>query len=72
MIIKSVDLQIRKQAIKDLPSLCKGRTELVPKVADILAQLLQMEDQAELAAVQNSLVTLLKTDAKGKLLVPNT
>lgn len=53
-----------------MPSLCKGRTELVPKVADILAQLLQMEDQAELAAVQNSLVTLLKTDAKGELLVP--
>ncbi|XP_047475372.1 apoptosis inhibitor 5-like [Penaeus chinensis] len=61
------DVTIRKQAIKDLPSLCKGRTELVPKVADILAQLLQMEDQAELAAVQNSLVTLLKTDAKGTL-----
>lgn len=57
--------QIRKQAIKDLPSLCRGRTELVPKVADILAQLLQMEDPAELATVQSSLVSLLKTDTKG-------
>lgn len=61
------DVTIRKQAIKDLPSLCRGRTELVPKVADILAQLLQMEDMAELATVQSSLVSLLKTDTKGTL-----
>ncbi|KAG0723951.1 Apoptosis inhibitor 5-A [Chionoecetes opilio] len=61
------DVTIRKQAIRDLPSLCKGRTELVPKVADILAQLQQVEDQAELSIVHNSLATLLKTDAKGTL-----
>ncbi|XP_045622396.1 apoptosis inhibitor 5 [Procambarus clarkii] len=61
------EVTIRKQAIKDLPTLCRGHTELVPKVADILAQLLQMEDQAELATVQNSLVSLLKTDPKGTL-----
>ncbi|XP_063877428.1 apoptosis inhibitor 5-like [Scylla paramamosain] len=61
------DVAIRKQAIKDLPTLCKGRTELVPKVADILAQLQQVEDQVELSTVHNSLVTLLKTDAKGAL-----
>lgn len=61
------DVAIRKQAIKDLPTLCKGKTELVPKVADILAQLLQMEDSGELATVQSSLVLLLKTDAKGTL-----
>ncbi|XP_068222629.1 apoptosis inhibitor 5 isoform X1 [Palaemon carinicauda] len=61
------DVAIRKQAIKDLPTLCKGKTELVPKVADILAQLLQMEDSGELTTVQNSLVQLLKTDAKGTL-----
>jgi len=61
------DVSIRKQAIKDLPSLCRGRLELVPKVSDILAQLLQMEDPGELAAVQNSLVALLKTDSKGTL-----
>ena len=57
--------QIRKQATKDLPTLCKGRTELVPKVADILAQLQQVEDQVELSTVHNSLVALMKTDAKG-------
>lgn len=61
------DVTIRKQAIKDLPTLCKGKTELVPKVADILAQLLQMEDPGELLTVQNSLVLLLKTDSKGTL-----
>lgn len=58
--------QIRKQAIKDLPTLCKGKTELVPKVADILAQLQQVEDPVELSTVQGSLVTLLKTDPKGR------
>lgn len=61
------DVAIRKQAIKDLPTLCKGKTDLVPKVADILAQLQQVEDQVELSTVHNSLVTLLKTDAKGTL-----
>ncbi|CAL4110292.1 unnamed protein product [Meganyctiphanes norvegica] len=61
------DVSIRKQAIKDLPSLCRGRLELVPKVSDILAQLLQMEDPGELSAVQSSLVALLKTDSKGTL-----
>ncbi|KAG7155319.1 apoptosis inhibitor 5-like [Homarus americanus] len=61
------EMAIRKQAIKDLPTICRGHTELVPKVADILAQLLQMEDQAELAVVQSSLVSILKTDAKGTL-----
>ncbi|XP_076033839.1 apoptosis inhibitor cassowary [Oratosquilla oratoria] len=60
-------VSIRKQAIKDLPSFCKDRIELLPKVADILAQLLQMEDQVELAVVQNSLVALFKIDAKGTL-----
>lgn len=40
--------------------------ELVPKVADILAQLQQVEDPVELSTVQGSLVTLLKTAPKGR------
>ena len=58
-------LQIRKMAIKELPILCRNRSELVPKVADILAQLLQMDDAAEVATVHSSLVALFKIDAKG-------
>lgn len=59
--------QIRKQAIKDLPSLCKDNKEHTQKIADILAQLLQAEDNAELSVVHNSLMTLFKSDAKGRL-----
>lgn len=61
------DVAIRKQAIKDLPSLCKDNKEHTQKIADILAQLLQAEDNAELSVVHNSLMTLFKTDAKGTL-----
>jgi hypothetical protein len=56
----------RKQAIKDLPILCKDNKEHTQKIADILAQLLQAEDNAELSVVHNSLMTLFKSDAKGK------
>ncbi len=58
-------LQIRKQAIKDLSAICKDNREQVLKIADILAQLLQAEDLSELVTVQESLVALLKFDAKG-------
>ncbi|CAG2056907.1 unnamed protein product [Timema podura] len=61
------DIAIRKQAIKDLPSLCKDSKDHTHKISDILAQLLQAEDSTELAAVHNSLMTLLKIDAKGTL-----
>ncbi|KAL7642449.1 UNVERIFIED_CONTAM: hypothetical protein RMT77_007010 [Armadillidium vulgare] len=61
------DISIRKQAIKDLPSFCKAKPDLIPKVADILAQLLQMEDQGEIIMIQNALTTLFKIDAKGSL-----
>lgn len=59
--------QIRKQAIKDLPSLCKDSKHYTQKIADILAQLLQAEDTTELAVVHNSLMSLLKLDPKGCL-----
>ncbi|XP_039294659.1 apoptosis inhibitor 5 [Nilaparvata lugens] len=61
------DVSIRKQATKDLPSLCKDNKEHTQRIADILAQLLQAEDKSELAVVQNSLMTLFKIDAKGSL-----
>ncbi|XP_063989229.1 apoptosis inhibitor 5 [Diachasmimorpha longicaudata] len=59
------DIAIRKQAIKDLPSLCKDNKEHTPRIADILAQLLQAEDPTELAVVHNSIMSLLKNDSKG-------
>jgi hypothetical protein len=46
--------------------LCKDNKEHTQKIADILAQLLQAEDNAELSVVHNSLMTLFKSDAKGE------
>lgn len=61
------DICIRKQAIKDLPVLCKEAKEYLTKIADILAQLLQADDPQELLVAQNSLLSLFKIDAKGAL-----
>uniref|UniRef100_T1IZZ3 Nitric oxide synthase-interacting protein zinc-finger domain-containing protein n=1 Tax=Strigamia maritima TaxID=126957 RepID=T1IZZ3_STRMM len=61
------DVAIRKQAIKDLPTLCRDNTENLPKIADVLAQLLQTEDNGELTAVHISLMTLFRIDCKGTL-----
>lgn len=61
----TVYLQIRKQAIKDLPALCKDNKEHIARIADILAQLLQAQDPSELAVVHNSVMSLMKTDPKG-------
>lgn len=59
------DIDIRKQAIKDLPILCRDMKEFLPKIADVLSQLLQTEDKSEIVVVQNSLMSLFRRDAKG-------
>uniref|UniRef100_A0A1B6EI71 Apoptosis inhibitor 5/fibroblast growth factor 2-interacting factor 2 n=1 Tax=Cuerna arida TaxID=1464854 RepID=A0A1B6EI71_9HEMI len=61
------DLSIRRQAIKDLPSLCKDTKEHTKKIADILAQLLMAEDSSELSTVQTALLTLFRYDIKGAI-----
>ncbi|XP_045533870.1 apoptosis inhibitor 5 [Papilio machaon] len=61
------DVAIRKQAIKDLPTMCKTNKEHTQRIADILAQLLQSEDITEINVVTNSLLTILKGDPKGTL-----
>lgn len=66
-LCEDVDINIRKQAIKDLPSLGKSCLEHLPRIADVLTQLLQTEDSGELSLVQISLATLLKADPKGAL-----
>lgn len=65
--LQNVLFQIRKQAIKDLPSFCKGHKEHTQRISDILAQLLQSEDPTEISIVQNSLLAILKNDPKGTL-----
>lgn len=61
------NIQIRRQAIKNLPQLCKETKEHATKIADILAQLLIVDDPPELQQVHLSLETILKYDAKGSL-----
>lgn len=61
------NIQIRRQAIKDLPLLCKDTKEHIPKIGDILAQLLVVDDQVELQQVHMSLQQILKFDAKASL-----
>lgn len=61
------DVAIRKQAIKDLPSLCKDNKDHTHRIADILAQLLQSDDTTELSVVNNSLLAIIKLDPRGTL-----
>jgi hypothetical protein len=62
------DVSIRKAAIKDLGVLCKDCTvEHLNRIADILTQLLQTEDQLEFSQVQCSLLTVFKQNPKSTL-----
>ncbi|KAJ8417005.1 hypothetical protein AAFF_G00282320 [Aldrovandia affinis] len=59
------DVSIRRQAIKELPRFAAG--ENLPRVADILTQLLQTDDSAEFNQVNVALISIFKIDAKGTL-----
>lgn len=61
------DITIRKQAIKELPRLCKVNADHVPKIAEALTQLLQCDDQVELSLVHSSLSDLFQFNARGVL-----
>ncbi|XP_040836062.1 apoptosis inhibitor 5 isoform X4 [Ochotona curzoniae] len=54
------DVSIRRQAIKELPQFATG--ENLPRVADILTQLLQTDDSAEFNLVNNALLSIFKMD----------
>ncbi|CAB3252300.1 unnamed protein product [Arctia plantaginis] len=66
-LCQDYDSAIRKQAIKDLPTLCKDNKENTQRIVDILAQLLTTDDTTESNVVTNSLLAILKTDVKGAL-----
>uniref|UniRef100_A0A8C1EBM1 Apoptosis inhibitor 5 n=2 Tax=Cyprinus carpio TaxID=7962 RepID=A0A8C1EBM1_CYPCA len=59
------DVSIRRQAIKELPRFASG--ENLPRVADILTQLLQTDDSAEFNQVNTALISIFKIDAKGTM-----
>jgi hypothetical protein len=66
-LIEDEDINIRKQAIRDLPTICKDSKQFVPKTTDILTQLLVAEDASELQIINSSLVALFKLEPKGFL-----
>uniref|UniRef100_A0A8C4PXX0 Apoptosis inhibitor 5 n=1 Tax=Eptatretus burgeri TaxID=7764 RepID=A0A8C4PXX0_EPTBU len=59
------DISIRRQAIKELPQFATG--ENLPRIADVLTQLLQSDDQTESTLVNHALMGIFKVDAKGTL-----
>ncbi|CAL8074445.1 unnamed protein product [Orchesella dallaii] len=62
------DVSIRKQAERDLVTVCKKIPHLVVNVADTLAQILQTENMGELSVVYSSLISLLHIDADRALM----
>ncbi|CAH2021859.1 unnamed protein product [Acanthoscelides obtectus] len=58
--------QIRISAMKVLPAICKDSKEYVPKVTDILAQLLQL-DESDHNTPTNTLSQIYKEDPVGTL-----
>ncbi|CAE1231331.1 Apoptosis inhibitor 5,Apoptosis inhibitor 5 homolog,Apoptosis inhibitor 5-B,Apoptosis inhibitor 5-A [Acanthosepion pharaonis] len=62
------DINIRKQAIKDLPSLCRVTPEFIPKIVEAMIQLMQhFDDNSELSLIQSSLTTLFSINCQGTL-----
>lgn len=53
-------IQIRRLAIKELPTFCKDNKENTPKISDILAQLLNASESTEVQQVNLSLQQLSK------------
>jgi hypothetical protein len=53
------------QAIRGLPLLCKDTPEHVPKIGDVLGQLLLAEEGLERDAVAKALMSVLRQDTKG-------
>ena len=57
------------KAIKDLPILCKDQhIKNLPKIVDVLVQLLQSEDGTEVTIIQNSIMTLIRRDTRAAII----
>jgi hypothetical protein len=68
-LCEDMNVDIRKQAIKDLPTLCRDNNKTtLAKIADVLTQLLNTEDHAEMTVIQNSLMNLFRRDPQGAIM----
>lgn len=61
------DNVIRRQAIKSLPEFAKHNFEHMPRITDILTQLLQQDDPLELKIVRSGLEMLISADVASAL-----
>ncbi|KAG5673699.1 hypothetical protein PVAND_003722 [Polypedilum vanderplanki] len=61
------DITIRRMAIKELPSYCRDSHENTPRISDILAQLLNASDPAEVQQVNLALKQISKIDPMGTI-----
>lgn len=68
-LCEDANVMIRMQAIKDMPNLCRdSQVKTLPKIADVLTQLLQSEDRSEISVIENSLMTLIRRDTKAAII----
>ncbi|CAF0853317.1 unnamed protein product [Adineta ricciae] len=58
------DINIRKMAIKEFPTLIRASTDTLQRVIGILIQLLQANDTSEVTQVQNSIMTIFHINPK--------
>ncbi|XP_039247768.2 apoptosis inhibitor 5-like [Styela clava] len=61
------DSSIRRAAIKEIPNICKYDPLQIQRLADVLVQLTQTDDNSELSSVNIALVALFELDARDTL-----
>ncbi|XP_038688939.1 apoptosis inhibitor 5-like protein API5 [Tripterygium wilfordii] len=66
-LIEEGDTHVRVHAIRGLPLFCKDTPEYLPKIVDILVQLLAAEEFLERDAVHKAIMSLLRQDVKASL-----
>ncbi|GFR90347.1 apoptosis inhibitor 5 [Elysia marginata] len=59
------DASIRKQAVKDIPALCRGCPGKVSRFADALSMLLGTDDAQEVSSIHAALYSLFSINMKG-------
>ena len=60
------DLNVRIAAIKGLQKICEGSPNHIPKVCDVLGQLLLTDEPSEIRTVKTVYTTLFNLDFEGK------
>ena len=47
--------------------MCRDRKEYLPKIVDVLTQLLQTDEETEVTVIHSAIMSLLRKNCKGKL-----